>query len=128
MVPLKLKDIIQHEGEKHGIKSNKEIKPVVAYLPVKNHMISLNDYNALLALSDLSGVKLDDIKDFTDEDNYGIITFDLPKGQFDVELAFEDTKVRRYSKFISLAGLMFIGLLLIIKNYSDKQKAINIKQ
>lgn len=72
---------------------------------------------------------------FRDQNNYGIITFELPKGLHIVELKFLDTEVRFYSKLISgffIAGSIFYILFTVIKKSTQKKqlgykKRINYK-
>ena len=51
----------------------------------------------------------------------GIITYKLPQGENNVELKFEDTKVRQAGKMISLTSIgAFFMLLLVRRKISIK--------
>lgn len=60
--------------------------------------------------------------------NYpGVITFKLNKGIYNVKVIFEDTKVRKYSKLVSLFTFIILIIYFIYSNIF-KLKYINIKR
>lgn len=51
--------------------------------------------------------------EFQDQKNRGLITFYAPKGEHNIEILFQQTKLRILSSFISVFSLGIIGLILI---------------
>jgi hypothetical protein len=51
----------------------------------------------------------------------GVITFNLEKGKSRIELKFEDTKVRKYSLYLSLFSLLLSGIYLTFSRFIIKK-------
>lgn len=50
----------------------------------------------------------------------GLITFNIPAGEHEIEVELEDTPVRRVGNYLSLGSLAGIGWILIKKNKNEK--------
>jgi hypothetical protein len=60
---------------------------------------------------------------FQDPSERGIITFSLSKGEYKVDVIFENTKLRLLSNWISVvsfAGVLMLGLFVFIKKRHEK--------
>ncbi len=53
----------------------------------------------------------------------GIITFKVQKGEHQIDLIFRDTKVRKYSFYLSIMALLTVGILLLSPTPPSKPKA-----
>lgn len=58
---------------------------------------------------------------FQDPSQRGLITFTLPKGEYKVDVVFNDTKLRIISNMVSLLALLLIPVLLIVNNYKHEK-------
>lgn len=64
------------------------------------------------------------VPQFQDPANRGIMTFNLEKGMYDLLVIFENTKIRKFSEYISITSFSFILILFIIFILNPK---LNIK-
>ncbi len=58
--------------------------------------------------------------EFQDPNHRGLITFDAPKGSYDVEVKFTEIVLRKAANLISVISIVFIIMLLIFRNKFDK--------
>jgi len=56
--------------------------------------------------------------EFQDPAQRGVITYQVPPGRHTIDLKFEDTRVRMYSKVLSVFFLIFFFLLIIFNQSS----------
>lgn len=61
--------------------------------------------------------------EFQDPEFRGLMTFWVDKGAHRVKIVFGDTKVRRFSNLISLAGLLMLGSLSTMKIWMAKRRS-----
>jgi len=60
--------------------------------------------------------------EFQDSNYRGLITYNLPKGQHNVQIVFEETKLRLFSDIITILGIAILFLLTIIVLLSKNKK------
>jgi uncharacterized membrane protein len=60
--------------------------------------------------------------EFQDQKNRGIMTFTLAPGIHNVILKFEDTKIRKFSNFVSLLSVLLILAIALLLAYSRQRK------
>jgi hypothetical protein len=54
--------------------------------------------------------------EFQDPNQRGVITYQVPPGRHTIDLKFEDTRVRMYSKMLSVSFLIVFFMLIIFRN------------
>lgn len=63
----------------------------------------------------VDGVRVEDVE-FQDPANRGLITFYVEQGKHDVEVKFEDTKLRMFANAVSAASLVMIGYVILTRH------------
>lgn len=65
--------------------------------------------------------------EYQDPEFRGIITYNVPQGEHEVKVVFEDTKIRRYAKIISIGSLILTMIMFFVMKYNPKLEKMVIK-